>query len=272
MTGGRRDLNYMANPSLFINRDPSVGFLSALEFGRVSDGQRPSCWRPLDENFAYFVPERARRPRGFHVIDLDEFDPWASEVEEIWSGPRFAAPLLGLTDASAGEVILAARAHFGDEPSINRVYFDAAMQLKGEEALEMWRCCLESGDSMAHFALGYTLYDLGQLPRGLRPPAPLRRARAVRELELVLARQGGRGDRRARRGGEGLPARARAHGPRRRRDRGRRAAGRASVAGPGGRRAGRRHPVLRRGNPLPKRKLQEAQFGQTHCSYSQGEP
>ena len=84
-TGGRRDLNYMANPSLFINRDPSVGFLSALEFGRVSDGQRPSCWRPLDENFAYFVPERARRPRGFHVIDLDEFDPWASEVEEIWS-------------------------------------------------------------------------------------------------------------------------------------------------------------------------------------------
>ena len=83
---GRRPTHRHSNPSLFLNRDPGHGWLSALEFGRVSDGQKPSCWRPIDENFAYFVPVRARRPRGFHLIDLDEFDPWAPEVEAIWSG------------------------------------------------------------------------------------------------------------------------------------------------------------------------------------------
>ena len=69
-------------------------------------------------------------------------------------------PLLGLSEATAGEIIVAARAHFGDEPSINRVYFDAGTRMEGEEALNVWRCCLEAGDSMAHFAIGYTLYEL----------------------------------------------------------------------------------------------------------------
>ena len=156
------DFTSMSNPSLFISRDPDYGWLSALEFGRVSDGQKPSCWRPVDENFAYFVPERARRPRGFHVINLDDFDPWAAEVEGIWTGPGFASPLLGLDAASAGEVIVAAKAYLGDEPTINRAYFDMATRVRGEEAVNLWRCCLESGDPMAHFALGYTLYELGQ--------------------------------------------------------------------------------------------------------------
>ena len=35
-----------------------------------------------------------------------------------------------------------------------------ATRTHGEEALDLWRCCLEAGDSMAHFALGYTLYEL----------------------------------------------------------------------------------------------------------------
>jgi tetratricopeptide (TPR) repeat protein len=40
------------------------------------------------------------------------------------------------------------------------MYFDMATGLQGEQALAAWRCCLEAGDSMAHFALGYTLYEL----------------------------------------------------------------------------------------------------------------
>ena len=32
--------------------------------------------------------------------------------------------------------------------------------MEGEKALNVWRCCLEAGDSMAHFAIGYTLYEL----------------------------------------------------------------------------------------------------------------
>src|SRR5581483_2783893 len=56
---------------------------------------------------------------------------------------------------------VAARAHFGGEPSMNRVYFNAAAAEEGQDALKLWRACLETGDSMAHFALGYTLLELG---------------------------------------------------------------------------------------------------------------
>ncbi len=116
----------------------------------------------MSEQFAYLVPKHARRARGFHVRRFEDFDEEAPEVEAIWHEPLFAVPLLGLTAASAGEVIVAARAHFGDEPSINRVYFDAATHMQGEKALAAWRCCLECGDGMAHFAIGYTLYELGR--------------------------------------------------------------------------------------------------------------
>ncbi len=42
------------------------------------------------------------------------------------------------------------------------------MALEGEEALVAWLACLEAGDSMAHFALGYTLYDLGRYVEAYR--------------------------------------------------------------------------------------------------------
>ena len=150
----------MQNPILLINRDPDYGWLSAYEAGRVHEGQPPSRWRPLGTNFAYWCPPRGRRPRGFRIRDLDRLDVDAPEVAEIWTGPRFAVPLLTLDDATAGEIIVAARRFLGDTPTLNRVYFDAATGLTGEEALNAWRCCLEAGDMMAHFAIGYTLYEL----------------------------------------------------------------------------------------------------------------
>ncbi len=58
--------------------------------------------------------------------------------------------------------MLAARTLFAGEQSVNREFFSLATQRSGELALTNWRCCLEAGDSMAHFALGYTLYDLGR--------------------------------------------------------------------------------------------------------------
>ncbi len=143
---------------LFINRDPQLGWLSALEVGRVFDGQHPRCWRPLDEHFAWYFPKRARRPRGFHILNFDEFDP--ESLPEIWDGPRFRAPLLALPEATAGEIVFAARAHLGDEPTINRAYFSGASAQNGEDALALWRCCLEAGDPMAHFAIGYTSFEL----------------------------------------------------------------------------------------------------------------
>ena len=63
---------------------------------------------------------------------------------------------------AAGEIIIAARTYFGSLPSINRFWFNAAVNREGEQALPVWQACLESGDSMAHFALGYTLFELGR--------------------------------------------------------------------------------------------------------------
>ena len=37
-----------------------------------------------------------------------------------------------------------------------------------ETALMRWYACLEAGDSMAHFAVGYCLYDLGRYREAYR--------------------------------------------------------------------------------------------------------
>jgi len=64
--------------------------------------------------------------------------------------------------------VLAARTLFAGEQSVNREFFDTASQHSGEIALNDWRCCLEAGDSMAHFALGYTFYELGRYHEAYR--------------------------------------------------------------------------------------------------------
>ncbi len=95
---------------------------------------------------------------GFKLVGFSQFDVEATEVAEIWGEPLFDVPLLGLRGVPAGEVVLATRALLGDEPTINREYFSEAVATEDpEEALPLWLACLESGDSMAHFALGYTL-------------------------------------------------------------------------------------------------------------------
>ena len=153
----------MTIPILYLSHDPDFDYLRALEFGRVPENQPPRCWLPLGERFAYHRPPRARKPRGFSVHGFSDFDEQLAEHAEIWRGPRFSAPLLGLQNSTAGEIVLAARAYFDGLPSINRVYFDSATRLTGEEALQAWRFCLESGDAMAHFAIGYTLFELGRV-------------------------------------------------------------------------------------------------------------
>lgn len=134
----------------------------ALPMGRVFDGQPPQCWDDLGDSFAFYRAPDTASVAGFGIRDLARFDVDAKTLPEIWTGPRFTAPLLGLVEVSAAEIILAARSHFGGRPSLNRFYFELAMASEGEDALTAWTSCLECGDSMAHFALGYTLYELGR--------------------------------------------------------------------------------------------------------------
>ena len=158
----------MDRPRLFLNHDADYDWLIALEFGRVDDGVPIENWFGVDEDFAYLLERPVDgRPLGFRVNSFSEFDADDSERRIIWTGPRFDVPVLGLTDVSAGEIIVAARVFFGGTSSINRVYFDAAVGSKDDldEAAELWTSCLQAGDCMAHYGLGYTLHDLGEYRR-----------------------------------------------------------------------------------------------------------
>jgi ADP-ribosylglycohydrolase len=153
---------------LYLSHDTELDWLIALEFGRVDDGQPSDCWVRVNSRFAYLQDMPDGRIVGFAALKFSEFDPEHEAVRRIWDEPRFDAPVLGLVDASAGEIVTAARFHFDGRNSINRDLFHAATAAKGEDALVRWRQCLEAGDAMAHFALGYTAYELGRYQEAYR--------------------------------------------------------------------------------------------------------
>jgi hypothetical protein len=148
-------------PRLYLSHDTGLDWLMALEFGRVDDAQPPDCWRGVTDAFGFLHDTPGGRVVGFKVVGFSQFDPEDHQADEIWGEPRFDVPLVGLANASAGEVALAARTFFDGRDSLNRMIFAAATQASGEEAVALWRQCLEAGDAMAHFALGYTLFELG---------------------------------------------------------------------------------------------------------------
>ncbi len=154
---------------LYLNHVPELDKLVALEFGRIDEDQPPASWHPIGEQFAYhsylLLPGP---PVGFVVHGFSTFDAEDPTVSRIWNEPLFDVPVLGLAGASAGEIIVAARTHFQGEQSINRALFRAALAEDPPEAEPLWRACLEAGDSMAHFGLGYTLYDLGRYQEAYR--------------------------------------------------------------------------------------------------------
>jgi ADP-ribosylglycohydrolase/serine/threonine protein phosphatase PrpC len=149
-------------PRLYLSHDAGLDWLMAFEFGRIDDAQPPDCWRGVTERFGFLHDAPGGRVVGFKVKEFSTFEPEDPDAAEIWGEPRFDVPVLGLVNSSAGEVVLAARTFFDGRDSLNRMIFGAATQASGEEAVALWRQCLESGDAMAHFALGYTLFELGR--------------------------------------------------------------------------------------------------------------
>jgi tetratricopeptide (TPR) repeat protein len=149
---------------LFLNHDAVYDWLIALEFGRTDEGQPLDNWDVLSDAFAYLYEDGYCL--GFVARNFAEFD---SANAELWDEPRFDAPALGLRDVSAGEVLVAARVFFGGESSINRQFFDAAISARrAHKRVDNWLNCLQAGDVMAHYGLGYTLYDLGRYHEAYR--------------------------------------------------------------------------------------------------------
>jgi tetratricopeptide (TPR) repeat protein len=151
----------MSTP-LFLNHIASLDWLVALEFGRVDDGQPDDCWVGISPQVGLLHDEPGGRVVGFKIQEYSAYDANHPDHAILWERPRFAVPALGLSSAPPNEIVAAARDLFGEHETVNRTLFQAAMGASGEEALQIWLQCLQAGDSMAHFALGYTLLDLGR--------------------------------------------------------------------------------------------------------------
>lgn len=148
---------------LRISVDRPNGWVEALEFGTVSDGKPPSEFIEVGENFRWTLRTRRGPVIGFQVRNFDGFDP-EDESPELWSDPRFRVPALGLRRATAGEILLAADGMLVDTCTADNMFFHLAVAAGEEEdreqALLLWRSCLEAGDLRGHFGLGYTYCEL----------------------------------------------------------------------------------------------------------------
>lgn len=158
----------MAEPRLYLNHLADLDWLIALEYGRVDDAQPSENWRGVSDAFGFLHDGPGGPAVGFKILSFSEFNADDEELSEIWAAPRFDAPVLGLKAVTAGEIVLAARSLFGHQSSINRQFFSAAINAEPDEALALWLACLQAGDAMAHFGLGYTLYELERFPEAYR--------------------------------------------------------------------------------------------------------
>lgn len=162
-----------------MSHDTGYDCLIGLEFGRTTDGLPERCRDERGNGFQFLLALEDERPVGFVIDDFSSFDP--ESVPEIWEPPHFEAPQLALPPTSAGEIVLAAKTFYGRSPSLHRVAFAESTGMEGEDALASWTSVLQMGEPMAHFALGYTHFELGNFHdayrhlryyRGIAPAQP----------------------------------------------------------------------------------------------------
>jgi tetratricopeptide (TPR) repeat protein len=155
---------------LHLTVDPWWDTMHCLAFGTVSDGLLQSQRLVADSGDLIFVVQDpdAGPVLGFEICGLSEFElPDDDDDVEVWDGPRFEVPRLGLVAASAGEIVLAVQAQFGDDPTADAMHAHSAMRAKSPvDALPHWELALDAGDMRAHFGLGYTLVEAGRPDRG----------------------------------------------------------------------------------------------------------
>ncbi len=160
---------------LHLTVDPWWDLVTAIAFGRVDDGLPPEQFVPLEEDdrIVFVLDAPGEGPViGFTVDEPSAIDVAALESAEVWAGPRFDVPTLGLTGATVAEILLAVGARFEDgEPTAGALHFHLAIGdavEDGEESSDLdttigqWQLALEAGEMKALFGLGYTLVGAGR--------------------------------------------------------------------------------------------------------------
>jgi tetratricopeptide (TPR) repeat protein len=147
---------------LQLSLDAEEDLLVAVEFGSVIDGKPEDEVLPESDEFGFFLGEPDGAVIGFWVAGVRSFDPERVRGS-IWDGPRFTVPAVGLERASAGEIVLAAKASLSGITTPDNAIFDLAVEHQDSERAELgWRICLAAGNLKAHYGLGYTLCDRGR--------------------------------------------------------------------------------------------------------------
>jgi len=148
---------------LYLSHDAEYHWLTAIEFGETDDLQPADRWEGVSDSFGWLLREPGGTPMGFVIKDFSAFDAEDVHVASIWEEPRFYVPALGLHNATAGEIALAADAFLDGQSTLNRrLFHDAIAAADSPVAVDLWRECLQAGDLMAHYGIGYTYFGLGR--------------------------------------------------------------------------------------------------------------
>lgn len=155
--------DHVTTHPLHLSINTGWDYFSALEYGRVSDGWARDCRLGLESCDLLFLLATPFGPVvGFEVFGWKDFE-LPDDEPDVWDGPRFDVPRLGLTQVSVGEIVLAARAQFPDAPTVDGECFAMALaEPDDERALIHWERALDAGDMKAHFGWGCALMNLGR--------------------------------------------------------------------------------------------------------------
>lgn len=146
----------VTNQPARISYDADADALLVCEFGTVPEERMDDQYVDLGDRLRFFL----RRPRGpvagFEISELGELDVDGHE-HDLWGAPRFRLPALGLRRACIGEIVLRARATFGDRSTADVTAFARARELAAmeehAEAADALRDALDAGELRAHLGL-----------------------------------------------------------------------------------------------------------------------
>jgi ADP-ribosyl-[dinitrogen reductase] hydrolase len=151
---------FQEGPMLVSNvPDRDVLYVHEREF--AWDGLEPSRELEICEDVRLMFDTPNGRCVGFFLGGLSHFEFEAPQNAAIWTGPRFDIPPLGIEQGTVGLIAATVRLAIGGLRTPDRVLFDAALAAGNtEDALELWEACLQAGNELARYSLGYTLLHL----------------------------------------------------------------------------------------------------------------
>ncbi|MGC9221903.1 MAG: ADP-ribosylglycohydrolase family protein [Solirubrobacteraceae bacterium] len=148
---------------MLVSNVPKRNMLYVHERAYAFDDLEPNRSVEICDGVRLMLDLNSEKCVGFTMQNFSSFDFEAPANAAVWRGPRFDVPPLGIEQGTVGLIAATARLVIGSLRTPDRVLFDQAVAAgKGEKALLLWQACLEEGNELARYALGYTLLALGR--------------------------------------------------------------------------------------------------------------